>query len=98
MVFVIESYLPNYPATVAWTLVSAASRLMPRNAAEPNGEDLKKLTNKLKHVPQEAEARMAYGAALDRFSRLVEQFGEATVMGWISAGLPPAAMQALATK
>src|SRR4029077_12332861 len=57
-----------------------------------------RLTNKLKHVPQEAEARMAYGAALDRFSRLVEQFGEATVMGWISAGLPPAAMQALATR
>ena len=56
-------------------------------------------TNKLKHVPQEeADARMAYAAALDRFTRLVEQFGEGTVMGWISAGLPPAAMQASATK
>jgi stage II sporulation protein D len=55
-------------------------------------------TNKLKHVPQEAEARMAYAAALDRFSRLVGRFGEGTVIGWISSGLPPAAMQALATK
>ena len=55
-------------------------------------------TNKLKHVLQEAEARMAYAAALDRFSRLVGRFGEGTVIGWISSGLPPAAMQALATK
>jgi stage II sporulation protein D len=56
-------------------------------------------TNKLKHVPrEEAEERLAYAAALGRFSRLVEQFGEGTVMGWISGGLPPAAMQAVATK
>jgi len=55
-------------------------------------------TNKLKHVPQEAEARMAHAAALDRFSRLIDRFGEGTVMGWISGGLPPTAMQALATK
>jgi stage II sporulation protein D len=56
-------------------------------------------TNKLKHIPQEeAEARMAYASALDRFSVLVKRFGEGTVMGWISAGLPPAAMQALAMK
>ena len=45
-----------------------------------------------------AEARRAYEMALDRFTRLVEQFGEGTVMGWISAGLPPVAMQAVATK
>ncbi len=57
------------------------------------------ITNKLKHIPQEeAEARMAYVDALDRFRRLVGQFGEAVVMGWISGGLPPAAMQAPATK
>src|SRR5205085_11714749 len=55
-------------------------------------------TSKQKHDPQEAEARLEYVAALNRFSRLVGQFGEGTVMGWISAGLPPAAMQALATK
>jgi stage II sporulation protein D len=45
-----------------------------------------------------AQAREAYDAALDCFTRLVDQFGEATVLGWISGGLPPAAMQALATK
>ena len=56
------------------------------------------LTNKLKHIPQEAEARMEYAAALDRFTLLVERFGEGTVIGWISGGLPPAATQALATK
>jgi stage II sporulation protein D len=57
-----------------------------------------RITNKLKHIPQESEARVEYAAALDRFSRLVEKFGERTVMGWISGGLPPAAMQALAMK
>jgi stage II sporulation protein D len=57
------------------------------------------LTNKLKHIPQEeAEARLAYADALDRFRRLVGRYGEGTVIGWISGGLPPAAMQALATK
>ena len=57
------------------------------------------LTNKLKHIPQEeAEARLAYADALDRFRGLVGRYGEGTVMGWISGGLPPAAMQASATK
>jgi stage II sporulation protein D len=37
----------------------------------------------------QVEARRAYEAALDCFNRLVEQFGEGKVMGWISAGLPP---------
>jgi stage II sporulation protein D len=55
-------------------------------------------TNQRKHAPQEAAARLAYAADLDRFERLVERFGEATVMGWISSGLPPAAMQAPARK
>jgi stage II sporulation protein D len=45
-----------------------------------------------------AEARRVYEMALDCVTRLVGQFGEGTVMGWISAGLPPAAMQASATK
>jgi stage II sporulation protein D len=45
-----------------------------------------------------ADARRAYEMALDCVTRLVEQFGEGTVMGWISSGLPPAAMLALATK
>jgi stage II sporulation protein D len=47
---------------------------------------------------ESAEAQWAYAAALDCVTRLVEQFGEGAVMGWISAGLPPAAMLALATK
>ena len=62
-------------------------------------------TNKLKHVPQDSaflhdpsNARRAYAAALNSVTRLVDQFGEANVIGWISSGLPPAAMQALATK
>jgi stage II sporulation protein D len=57
-----------------------------------------RVTNKLKHIPQESEARVEYAAALDRFARLVDRFGETAVIGWISLGLPPAAMQASATK
>jgi len=37
------------------------------------------------------EARRAYAGALERFTALVEEFGEATVLGWIERGLPPAA-------
>src|ERR1700687_1583822 len=33
--------------------------LMPTNSVEPNGEDLKKLTNKLKHVPHRVEHALA---------------------------------------
>ena len=55
---------------------------------------VKSQKSKVKSDSARGFARLAYDAALDRFSRLVDQFGEAAVMGWISAGLPPAAMQA----
>ena len=46
----------------------------------------------------QAEARLAYDAARNCFTALVDQFGESTVLGWISKGIPPAATQALAMK
>jgi len=38
-----------------------------------------------------AEARRAYAEALATVARLVERYGEATVMGWVRSGVPPEA-------
>ena len=44
----------------------------------------------------QAEARAAHAAALDCFATLAGRFGEATVLGWLSRGLPPEATRELA--
>jgi stage II sporulation protein D len=45
----------------------------------------------LRQTGDPVEARRAYAEALAAVSRLVERYGESTVLGWVRRGLPPEA-------
>jgi len=45
----------------------------------------------LRQAGDAAEARRAYAEARAAVARLVERYGEATVLGWVRRGVPPEA-------
>ena len=62
--------------------IIASDLLMPRNSAEPDREDWKTQTNKLKHIRQRAQAHRILCRLLDHFKERLSRMAERAA-GWI---------------